>query len=368
MAANCVWSASRGVPWNAALNELVPISEMYGCFWIASRTRWSGQSAQRLLCFILVLVAIRGLWQLGYFALGKADLLIPPVSGAGHWAAEDISGYAFTRLFDPVTGIHAAIAFALYWNVAQGWLRRLAVLVMGVGVTVLILGLTRAEWIGTVICIILVVAGGKKPAHGMRHVLTALGVLVISGIALSLFFQKTTLDLGDVLATRAFTYTQQQLFDPRDSRQDLRLLEIATATDAFRTAPLFGHGLGSDLGTLVSDSTSVQFASIHNYYLNLLANAGLAGLLLFVLLAARVGIGLRWLARSAQNSMQRCYLAAATVGLIWYGVLVCFHPIFSAYHIPSLLGFYMGVAVSLIPMPGSASNLVTPNIPPHVCH
>jgi O-antigen ligase len=354
MTLNAAWSISRGIPWNAALNELVPVYEMYGCFWLATHMKYDYKDAQRLLCFVLLIVAARGLWQVVYFFLGKADVLIPPIKTATDWGAEEISGYSFTRLFDPLPGVHVAIAFALFWTAARGAMRSITLLAMGVGTAVLILGLTRSEWIGTLLCIALVVVSGKKLTSGLRHVALAFGILLITGTVLSLFFQRMSLDLGEIMAARAFTYTQEQLSASDDSLQALRFLEVATATDAFKSSPVFGAGLGSDLQTQVSDGTASSFVVIHNYYLNLLANAGLTGALLLVFLVGTVWWTLRQIPRTPENSFQLACAVVASAGLVWYGILVCFQPIFSAYHIPSLLGIYLGIAVSSIPVVDSS--------------
>jgi O-antigen ligase len=331
------------------MNELVPVSEMYGCFWLATHIKYSHRDVQRLVLLVLILVAARGLWQLGYFVLGKADLLIPPIKVAEEWSAEDVSGYSFTRLIDPVSGIHVAVAFALYWSAARGALRFVTLMTMGIGTAVLILGMIRAEWIGTVVCIALVIVRGKRlGSRTLRHLLPALGILLICWTGLALFFQRVSLDLGDILVGRLFTYTQEQLFAPRDSLQVLRFLEVATVTDAFKSAPLFGHGLGNELGTVVSNGGSYEFVVVHNYYLNMLGNAGLTGILLLAYLACRVLQTTRKLLTVAEYPMQRAYILMATVGLIWYGILLGFQPIFSAYHIPSLLGIYLGIGVSSI--------------------
>ena len=348
MTLNGVWSILHGTDARAALNELVPVYEMYACFWLTTRLGWSEQKARQLILVILACVAARGLLQLGYFAVGKADLLIPPIKAAGEWSADDVSGYSFTRLIDPVSGLHVAIAFIVYWSGVGARLRVVSLLALATATSVLILGLMRSEWLGTAVCIALVLGWSRRRASRvLRQVVVVLGVLALSWVSLSLFFEKVSLNLGEMLSDRLISYSREQMFNPQNSLQILRLLEIETLRTAFVSAPLFGHGLGTLSGTVVSNGSDSQFVVFHNYYFGLIANAGAIGIGLLIFVVWRVSRSLRSLSGLAESPVQRACMLTAMAGLVWYGIFMGFQPILSAYHIPSLLGVYLGLAVSL---------------------
>jgi hypothetical protein len=349
MAVNCLLGILNGNDGSSGLNELAPVVELYVCFWLAVRMSFSEKTIRTILTLTLVAVGTRAAWQLLLFVAGRAGSIIPPVYDTSEQAefVADV-GFRIVRLLDPVSCLHVAAAFALLVSSGVGESRRLVITTFVLTGAVLILSLERAEWLATIVCVlvILYLCKQNRVATVLRLGLS-LAVIIVTFVALSWFFQKLSLDLDEVFLDRMIGYTQEQLLDPQNSLQELRLLEYSTIGRAFSTAPVFGHGLGANLGTDVFDGSSQRFVPIHNYFLNLLANAGLVGIGLFAYLAFAAGTTLVRLYLSAESSFKRGLTLYSIVALLWYAVFVSFHPIYSAYHIPALLGFYVGVALSL---------------------
>jgi O-antigen ligase len=144
-----------------------------------------------------------------------------------------------------------------------------------------------------------------------------------------------------------FDYTVEQAENPANEESQLRVLEIATAFDAFRAAPLFGSGIGSGLGTVVFNGTNLMFEPLHNYYLNVLAKAGFAGLALLVVVgfcALKLG---RALHASASCDLEGALALCAITSLIWWGIFIALHPVYVTYHVAVLVGVFFGMALAL---------------------
>lgn len=350
MAANCLLSILQGNKWHLAFGELIPVLETYACFWLATRLVSTEKSARTLLASVLILVAIRAALQLVLFVLGKSDALIPLIYDPSEQANAEYfaEGLSFVRPIDPVAGLHACIAFTLFLVLPPGKLRRFAIVTAGVTSAVSILGLFRSEWIASFVCMAVVLYITRDRLKGLRKsLLSALAVLIAAFALLWFVFARQSIQLGDLLSNRIFDYTEQQAFDPQNSLQALRILELSTVSDAFRSAPIFRHGLGSGFGTMVSAGGSEEFVIFHNFYFNLLADAGLVGVILLFLLAEKVIRLLLSLYASAESPLTRGLLLISVVGLLWQAIYSGFEPILLAYHIPILLGVYLGCAVSL---------------------
>jgi hypothetical protein len=345
--ANGVWAIHSGNdPWFAA-NELIPVVEMYVCYWLALRFRISPTAVRNLLGLTLAAVAARGAWQLLLFATGNAGSLVPPVFERAELADTVIDGASYTKLIDPIQGLGFVMALVFVLVLPASRLRRLAIVTVAVTGAVQVLSLERAEWIATLLSFAAVMYVLKSRAT--RAFFRTAAVLVpCAALALlvSITLKKDSLSLGEILRTRTVDFTEQQLFDPRNTLQAVRLLEFGTALDAFASSPLAGQGMGRDLRTEVFDGYSVILVPIHNYYLNLLANAGLIGVGLLGYLALRVARVLRTRYRSARSAFDRSLILGSFAALLWYAIFMAFHPVYSAFHLPAFLGCYLGLSVT----------------------
>lgn len=352
MVANCAVSIQSGNKWFEASSELVPILEIFACYMLAANLRITNRSAKLLLVVSLLLVTSRAALQLILFADRQFSSLASPLYDASDWdwGSYEFNGVWFIRLIDPVSGLFVALAFAILCAGARGVLRTNAIVVSVVTASVSLLGLMRSQWLASSVCIVATLYMLRTRIRSLIH-----GLLVFCGVALavivvlSLSLQISSLSIRDLLLGRAVDYTRQQVFDPQNSMQMLRLLEIGTAWRAFETSPIFGHGLGSGIGTAIANPRStIDFTTIHNYYLNLAANAGLVGLGLLAFLGLRIAKSVRSLIKSARSDVERIFVLASVVGLFWYAVLMAFEPFYSTYHIAGLLGILWGVAVSML--------------------
>ena len=345
MALNAIVSTLNGNSGRDALSELVPAGEVLACFFLASRVEFDATRAARWAFVILVVALTRALWQLILIFSGIP--IIPPIYDVEHAfkAQETIGNFVYVRPIDPVVGIFVAIAFVFYVCDVH---RRLAITVMAVSGAVSLLGLTRSEWIASVVCMILTAAfvGGTA----VRRWLTAAAVIAAAMVLLTMAVP----DFNQFLANRLFQYTQQQIEDPSNELAELRFLEIGTAVAKFSEAPILGHGLGSDFGTQVWNGSFIEFVQFHNYYLNLLANAGLAGLIALLLVAYKSFRFGTALIRAARDPVAKAISICAIATLVWWAIFVTFQPIYSTYHVTVLIGLFFGMALALqAPAPDS---------------
>lgn len=343
MVANAAIATLQGNRWSEALNELIPVLEVFLCFVLASRIRFDQKTALMWLRWILWFVLARAAWQLLLIFLGSP--IIPPIYGQAdrYKAYVLVSGFSYVRPIDPVVGLFVAIAFILYF---YGIHRRLSIAVMAIAGTVSLLGLTRSEWIASVACFMMALIISRRHILLQRVVLAVLTVGV--GIC-SLILAVPS--FGLFVENRLVNYTAQQIADPANELQALRILEFSTAKDKFEQAPLFGQGLGSDFGTVVSNGEGLQFVQFHNYYLNLLAEAGLVGLIIMLVVAYRAcRLGIR-MYRVCRFDLQRGVVLCALGSLLWWGIFVAFQPIYSSYHVTVIVGIFFGMALALTNRP-----------------
>ncbi|HEX2775341.1 MAG TPA: O-antigen ligase family protein [Candidatus Acidoferrales bacterium] len=348
MALNCISSVYRGNNWLPVLNEFIPIAEMYAAYWLASRIPFNRKHAQQLLIFVLALVAARATWQLALFFAGKADTITPPVYKSADRAMIPLFGVWFVRLIDPLLGLHVGASLAIFLASPVGFVRRLAAFTLAATGCALVLSFERAELLAAIVCVLVVLYFRRKQLLKIYARLAI--ILVVSVVGLTLLgslFKGFSVGLADVLIARMIDYTRQQLFDPQNSLQQLRLLELVTVKNAFVSAPLVGLGLGSGVGTDVFGGTGTEYVPIHDYFLGLLANSGLVGFGLLTYLVYQTFRRLLFIHRTSQSSFERSWVTFSVVSMVWYGIFVAFHPVFSAYHIPALLGVYVGVTISM---------------------
>lgn len=356
MSLNCIVSLVLGHPVNNTAADVVAPLEMYLGFQIAKRVQLSKYFLGTLLRWILILATARAAWQV-FCALAQIHLPVPIYGPLDKMPLGEIGRFIYERPFDPVSGMMFAVALILYAFEIE---RRLSLLAAIVATIFLIVGLTRSEWIAGVGAILVATSYADMLGRAFG-ILAAIGLILTAGFLVSP-------DLREALSDRLFTQTMEQITSaeqaassgggpvasseqttapPKDSVRALRILEFYTAFDAFKTAPIFGHGLGSSFGTEVSYlGTDRFFVQLHNSYLNLLVNAGLVGvgLLLFVMLKVRqfLLLGLRHI-----DVNVRALFCVGAGMLGWYGIFMGFQPIYSAYHLPVLIGTFWGFAAQL---------------------
>jgi O-antigen ligase/polysaccharide polymerase Wzy-like membrane protein len=339
MASNAAIAVLRGNRGLDALDELVPILEIFFCFALTCRVRFDEQKALKWLRWILWFVLARASWQLVLIFLGSP--IIPPIYGLVDRSQVEgaISNFTYVRPIDPVAGVFVAIAFILY---LFGIHRKLAVAVMGIAGTVSLLGLTRSEWIASTACFVMALV------FSHRQKLLRQAFLAIFTIGVGLYSLTLAVPgFGQFIENRLVDYTVQQIENPANELQELRILEFYTAKDKFEQAPLFGQGLGSNFGTVVFNGQSLEFVQFHDYYLNLLTEAGAVGLIMLLFLAfhaAKLGIRMYGACR---YDLQRAVVLCGLGSLFWWGIFFAFQPIYSSYHVTVIVGIFFGMALAL---------------------
>jgi O-antigen ligase len=238
--------------------------------------------------------------------------------------------------------------------------RKWSLLTTIVTAIVLILGLTRSEWLAGV----LAVCVGMFYAGKLR---TAFKIFVIIALILTLAFIVFP-SLYESLRDRLITHTVEQVTSAEDATAGdatvgaLRILEFSTALEKFQTAPVFGHGLGSWFGTEVSYYGRETFVQLHNSYLNLLTNAGLVGVGLLLIVMLKVRTFLRHSIRQG-NGLSRALFCVGAGALTWYGTFMAFEPIYAAYHLPALIGTVWGLGLTSVQGPDWTRRVTAPPIP-----
>jgi hypothetical protein len=339
MGTNVVVAIISGNRWVDAVGEIVPIAEVFGCFILTARVRFDEPLAWKWLKCILWCVMARSAWELLLIFTGSS--VISPIYGEiDRYKAEvTISNFTYIRPIDPIAGIFVPIALILY---AFGVHRTLTKWIIIAAGTVSLLGLTRSEWIASTACMLMLLAFARR--HIIRQVLVGTACISFATYLLTMVVP----DFREFVQTRLVNYTVQQAISPKDELQALRFLELYTAAEKFEQAPLLGHGLGSGFGTVVFNGSELQFVQFHNYYLNLLSNAGLVGV--FMLLVV-VWNAMRFVLRlysASRIDIERAIVICAGASLLWWGIFVAFQPIYSSYHVTVLIGALFGMAQSLV--------------------
>jgi O-antigen ligase len=358
MSLNCIVSLALGHPVNDTVADVVAPLEMYLCFQIAKRVHVSKEIVGALLKWILILATARAAWQV-FATLTLIHLPVPIYGPLDKIPLGVIGRFIYERPFDPVSGMMFAVALMLY---VFGIERRLSLLAAIVTAVFLILGMTRSEWIAGIVAIFIAAFYAGELGKAVR-------IFAVIGLVLTADFFFFP-DLQQALSDRLITQTVEQITSSeqltssgvaspgqiasssqtapgKNPVRALRILEFRTAFNEFKTAPIFGHGLGSSFGTEVSyDGKDLTFVRLHNSYLNLLANAGLigVGLLLVVMLKVRQFLLLG--VRHTDRDVRALFCIGAGM-LAWYGIFMGFQPIYSAYHLPVLIGTVWGLAAQL---------------------
>ncbi len=367
---NCVVSLVLGHPINNTIAEIVAPLQMYLCFQGAKRIEVSREVVGALLKWMLIFAIARAAWEI-FTTLTLVHLPAPIYGRLDKIPLGVIGRFIYERPFDPVSGMMFAVALMLY---ALGIERRLSLLAAIVTAVVLILGMTRSEWIAGIVAIFIATLCAGELAKAAR-------IFAVIGLVLATDFFVFP-DLHQALSDRLITQTVEQITSSEEITSPgaaspgqvassgqttpekspvraLRILEFRTAFDAFKTAPLFGHGLGSSFGTEVSyDGKDLTFVQLHNSYLNLLASAGIVGISLLLIVLLKVRQFLLLGVRHMDGDVRALFCIGAGM-LAWYGIFMGFQPIYSAYHLPVLIGTVWGLAAVLFKtVGGQPANMI----------
>lgn len=338
-AANGVVSGLSGNMWREVLNQLMPIPEVYFCFVLVSRCGWEETKSRKIVRVVLISVCIRAAWQL--LLTFSGHYVIPPIypPESKLHALVSIGNFDYVRLIDPVCGIFFALSLVLYIYGVQRTLSAVTGTLCG---AVSVLGLTRSEWLATsfVLCLLLWFGGQQRLFR--KLVLTGGGGLLVLSIVLA-----GNPDFLAFAEQRFVSHTIEQVTDEGNDYAELRILEIYTTGEKFKEAPLLGHGLGSQFGTVIDTGSELTFAVLHNYYLNWMATTGLLGLLLFAWMIYRVSKFSVALVHGSTTDFSRALSLCAMGSLLWWGVFMAFMAIYSAYHVTVIIGAAYGMAVAL---------------------
>ncbi|HXA86117.1 MAG TPA: O-antigen ligase family protein [Candidatus Dormibacteraeota bacterium] len=342
MSLSCVFGLISGHLVSNTIADLVSPLEIYLCFQIAKRIDFSKKVVlEGWLKWILVLATARASWQV-FTTLAQIRVLAPIYDASSLLPMATIGRFTYLRPIDPISGIMLAIALMFY---IFGFQRKWSLVTAIVTAAVVILGLTRSEWIAGVLAVFVAMFYGSKFRKTIKT-FVVIGLILAAILAISP-------DLYQALTDRLITRTVDQITSSDvTSSEDitvgaLRILEFGTAIEKFHTAPIFGHGLGSWFGTIVSyDGRDRTFVQLHNSYLNLLTNTGLVGVSLLLIVMLKVRKFLLFNLRHKDVAVRVLFCVGAG-SLTWYGIFMAFEPIYSAYHLPALIGTIWGLATRM---------------------
>jgi O-antigen ligase len=318
---------------NNALADLVPVAEVYVAFQLAKRSTFTSESIARILKWVLLLATLRATWQI--IAVITGLHIMPPIYAPGVDApVYAIGGFTYERPIDPICGVAFTLAAICFLYRIARRLSFFALLSSGI---VLFLGMTRSEWIACFVALTIAMFYAGK----LRGTIKIFAGIAVITAAIFLTFPT----LYESTVDRLITHTIEQAEASDVMVASLRITEFGVAIGEFKTSPLFGHGLGSWFGTQVmyGNSDTYVFVQLHNSYLNLLANAGLAGFALLGWIMIRVRRTTRIAVQENPGARMLVSLALAT--LAWYGVFMAFQPLYSTYHIPVLFGSLWGMTI-----------------------
>lgn len=318
---------------NNALADLLPVFEIFFSFQLAKRIQVRKESLRAFVKWLLILCILRAAWQIVAIFVGLH--IRPPIYEAG-WETPQasIGNFAYDRTIDPISGVIFPFALiCLFYKIH----RKYALLCLFSTAIVLFLGMTRSEWIA---CVISISIAGYYV--GLFRKIIKFCFLAIFSVGLIFVMFP---DLYSTFFDRLITHTVEQVQADDIAVAAVRIAEIQTAMDQFRTSPIFGHGLGSWFGTEVEWAGKPFFVQLHNSYLNLLANTGALGVLLLLLILVKIR-GFAKTVLSTADLSGKFLLAVSISVLTWYGIFMIFEPIYSVYHIPVLIGVWWGITAA----------------------
>lgn len=290
----------------------------------------TGLFAKSIVVFVLVATLLDTTERLRRFAVALTVLSVPIALTAithyvqGEFLARSVAVNRIQGFAAPLTGnpndLALTLSMILPITAALAFLtrsRRAAALLAAVAVTQVIAIVSTFSRGGFVALCVLAVVGLARRWHQGQHSTTALAAIALAA-ALPLCAPTYWRHLTTIAATRA---------DPTGSAQE-RIRDMKATTAVVARSPVLGAGIGMNVLALNAERGS-SWRQVHNVYLQLAADLGVPGLILFVWLfrccwrattitcTGATG-GLRRLARGIRG------------GLLAFGVAALFHPV--AYH------------------------------------
>lgn len=291
--------------------------------WIC--TRIASLYSDGRLCIVLIFLAsaaLQSLVALAQYVTGNAFSLYGGAGTATYSSHDYFFGYG-TQLrttgtfFDPISlgnvlamTLPLALLLVLRRDLSSSkrWFAGSTGLLILGGLTV---SLSRASWLGAVaglVCVALFSRGNQ------RRRAVALTVVLLTGVIVA----------ASVLYGPAVTARFDSIFNPtattvRTSAGDkLRQAEWSTTLHVFETNPIVGVGLGNLAGHIEAGvpGTDAVTAEAQNTYLQYLAEGGLFGGAVLVLLAGGVALDL-YRSRGADSLFPGLVGSFATVAVTW---------------------------------------------------
>lgn len=324
--------------WVEVLNELAPVLECWACFLIARQANLAAGSLERIFRWSMAMVGLRAGFQALLLFSGNSSLFEFPTHRGSESLPVFVAGsVVFERTIDPMSAVFM-VPCLLVALTSTGRQKKVALFALLTTGLVSAASLLRAAWIASAVAAVVGLVLVRIPRKALLKFALG-GVLAVFLGAWIMSFAG--FDVLLLLLDRTF-YTEEQMFSPASSLQQLRFLEYGTAWNAFSPSPVFGSGVGSTLGTWVSDSQGDKnWILIHNYWLNLGTETGIVGVILLFLAARSAASFVR---RRRQSSPS--FIFAVTMSS-WYICFLFFHPIYSAYHIPAFIGVCFGLLAAM---------------------
>src|SRR5262249_2085852 len=134
------------------VSELVAPFEIYAAVQLARQTDISTATASRWIKWVLLLVAARAAVDI-YTTLTLQSITAPIYGSATDLVPiATIGKFNYVRTFDPVSGLMFAVALLLFISRVERGLSIVTAILTG---AVLVLGLTRSEWIAVFFSVLL---------------------------------------------------------------------------------------------------------------------------------------------------------------------------------------------------------------------
>lgn len=120
-----------------------------------------------------------------------------------------------------------------------------------------------------------------------------------------------------------------------------RLSQLESGVDALSSSPVFGYGVGNSVNYASSENDKTQELSVDNYYLTVVVESGVPGLLLFVFMLFRFLRRSRRVDRNWKISLYSLAVSYSIVGLLSFNVILSIYELYPFVFL--LLGLMLSV-------------------------
>ncbi len=224
---------------------------------------------KRLVVSIMTIGAIFALW--GIYQQLSGTVTNYAVLGAPFFNEHGSYGVYMAFLFS------FSLAFYLYGTTKLQ--KHLGLILTFLFFAAVILSFAKAAWISVLIVFIVLPAIDRRKFDGLRGITICVVLVIGLGIFLILFLSAEGYRLGILKFLFSLEYAANQE----------RVNRVATAINMFKDNPIFGVGIRSYIfeydkyKTIIFPTIHSEFErmSSHNQYLDILANRGIVGFILF---------------------------------------------------------------------------------------